>query len=1017
MTILSKTAQVIMITAGPLIGWWYLRKLLTSAPYKDCVDTMFHSLTRTQVPVALRKMIQYNLKTTAQFIRDGHPHGTSARLRNAATCGMHDLTSMLGYNAFVISPSMRECRQRGYRRYFAGADFVQKPKYDDVTENDILIGTDVDYYMDVAFWLGYMRPMLLYSFVPENAGGDCEDGFYTITDNVVTYNVSGGGIYKHQLWDWNHDVMWARAPPRNFLEYLYSWLDWFGIIPAANVVMFYVDQYSVAKHRRILALVPFARIALVGNIESFGQELKRLNVSNGNFNRLDVMTDTGTVVSISEAGGLASATLPRSTFESARIMYNMASTHHLSDTERRLGSIGADQAAIVHAYFVANCPKTTAIVHKPGSMSLHYQTLSPSITEEGKTYGRRYGPAPLTEEAVCPTESLNNDAACITGRVDNCQKQARAKVYIQGYHADYAREFLEKLIPVPGEGIPWTIDEVARKQNLPRQQLRTKSRMMDVMEYFKVKSFQKREAYSTPNYPRNISTVPTTHTLKLSSYTYQFKQSILKKQPWFMPCRTPEQIALALQDYAVKNVELQCTDYSKFDGTITEWLRLHVEQAAYRRWVSREHLNELNDLLIKQLNPKARTKYGIKYQPGYSRLSGGPETTDGNTLIQAFVIFCARRHMGYNVDQAYDVGLCYGDDGVAGCDAKALTIMANELGLTLKCKTVKKHEPVDFLSRVFIDPWTTPSSFQDPLRALLKLHLTTDTLTDIDQCGYSKAQAYLVTDAQTPLISHWCRMYSRLVGRQQLVENEHLPWWFRDKESRNNPWPQEHGMEGLVAERLGVDTATLMDHCMMLDAYDGKLMEAPSLKVEPQIPKVDCLIMDGDRRVLYKDNVDKSTATSITPRESKGKRNGDSDTSFNRSSGEHGFDGHRSDGKDRSANPGIQTNDSSATQSQKASATIGTATRKTGDKGVNKPKLTAGSNKRARRKHKDKRRGTGEQQQPPTTTGRGDPDPTSGCLDPIQQQRVLDCPGKLSGESATMVHRRAKRRKSMAPKS
>jgi len=293
-----------------------------------------------------------------------------------------------------------------------------------------------------------------------------------------------------------------------------------------------------------------------------------------------------------------------------------------------------------------------------------------------------------------------------------------------------------------------------------------------------------------------------------------------------------------LRRFVENEREVVMSDFSRFDATVTEWTRRNVEFACYRRWCSFEHQRELNKLLESELNPLAFTKTGIKYEPGCSRLSGSPLTTDGNTLINAFHSFATLRRCGFTVAESVGrLGLFYGDDGVSTGEVgnAAYVAVARELGLSVKIERCLKHGQVNFLSRIFPDPWSSPSSCQDPLRTLAKLHTTVQTTLPIEECGVAKCEAYLITDAKTPLISDWCSAYLRNTSVKHNHVVEDVPYWVKREDDRNNSWPQcsREFLLDTVATSLGVTAAEVEAVCEQLQDYRGDVMLMPTLSVVP----------------------------------------------------------------------------------------------------------------------------------------------------------------------------------------
>nr|QYF49966.1 MAG: hypothetical protein [Hubei sediment noda-like virus 5] len=815
----------------------------------------------------VRTKIQRSLAPLAQPVRSGHPHASAASDRNAATRGMHHTASILGMRPYVVSPSTREASAVGTRVYQFMNDLQQEAHTDVLCANDCIIMTDVDYYCDMSYWLSFKRPILLYTFVPESAGGVTADGIFSIKDDVVSYTVSGGGSYEHKLWDWNADTLQVAVLGST------NWFAWLlfllvGRIPYTRV-FFNVDQYRVAGDRRIIALTPFATLPDIcwGSEEG---ELKRAVMSHGKHNQFRVLgvEEDGKVISkitVSRAGEPVSCTIPENVFVGACIRYGASTKPHLSDVVRYLGDSDTNSAAVLYSYLSENVPRNPKLtVHTPGEFAKHYQCLEGSKTEDGKQYARRFASPAHSAEAVYPVESLNNDTVCIAERVAGPQKLAFASIEmsspstraVPARYADYADEFTKLLVPRPGAGRPILVSDVDELQSRPTQRNRSALARMLFDEPFQVLSFQKKEAYATPAAPRNISTVPTTHTLRLSSYTLAFKEDVLKPVPWYMPCKTPAQIASAVHGLALRTGSLLEGDYSKFDGSITTWLRQHVEHAAYLRWCSAEHSDELGKLLRDELSPRAKTKFGLSYKPGDSRLSGSPLTTDGNTMINAFTTYAMAREAGWDPAQAYNAGLFYGDDslmlGELASTSEGMqlaTRVAGSLGLNLKLAQRLRNNPAIFLSRVFHDPWTSPSSFQEPMRAMAKINTTVDMNSRIADAGAAKASAYLITDRNTPFVSDWALCYLRCAGRKEMdtIVQSDVPWWVVSAEDRAAPWPQEshNTLLPYVADCLGVRTDELVAHLAALAAYSGDVMSMPTLQVQQAPAKVSSVV-DGE---------------------------------------------------------------------------------------------------------------------------------------------------------------------------
>lgn len=279
------------------------------------------------------------------------------------------------------------------------------------------------------------------------------------------------------------------------------------------------------------------------------------------------------------------------------------------------------------------------------------------------------------------------------------------------------------------------------------------------------------------------------NTVMLSRFTLAFKEDCLKGLHWFGPGLSPSKAINALGRLSAQAEEFLVVDYSRLDGSISEWLQREIVIATYMRWCAEPDKAELSKLLKDVFKQSAVTAHGIPYKPGYGTRSGSAITTDGNTMICAFVVYCAFRKMGLEPELAYaKVGLVYGDDGAFPAYdglGEQLRIVAAELGLNIKLDVLEKGQPIQYLGRYFVDPLTIKDSFQDPIRTISKLHLTANMQVTAEQALANKALGYLATDAKTPIIGTWARKVLELTGitkaKGLTAEEQH---------KMSNAWPQ-----------------------------------------------------------------------------------------------------------------------------------------------------------------------------------------------------------------------------------
>jgi len=494
----------------------------------------------------------------------------------------------------------------------------------------------------------------------------------------------------------------------------------------------------------------------------------------------------------------SSATIPCELWTAIKIRIANSKHPNISDVERYLRHERIDTAPVdAPALFEIAKQQIQAPPPAPSGgaghlQPLRYQHASPLVSEDGKEIGRAVAPSLVTKPDLVPNRSYNNDYASVTGRVTKVLNDVTPPTR----YLTYAKQFVDEVIgDKKGVGAPLEIQEVVELQSRPTQRGRSDKvlQWIGAISPVSVRAFMKGESYQKPGDPRNISTVGAEHTLQLSAYTYAFKRDVLYRQPWYMPGKKPAQIADRIVTLARSFRVLSETDYSRLDGTVSRWLRTHVERASYLAWVAERFKTELSSLLQAEINPRACTSNGLAYEPESSVLSGSPLTTDSNTNTCTFVAYCAGREAGLNHQKAFDLlGAAAGDDGVSPIKAVYLERAAGHLGLTLKC--IRREDGhVNFLGRVFYDAGAGGNgSIQDPLRTWRKLHLSFAPPTISDgQALANRAVGYLSLDPAVPVVSDWCRAVLRFVRQEGFIDRD-SPYfvWLRNQCPELGGWPQ-----------------------------------------------------------------------------------------------------------------------------------------------------------------------------------------------------------------------------------
>lgn len=795
--------------------------------------------TRSVRNKGVRNGFKHQFSLLPGTMHSAHPHPVAAADRNYADAAISSWIVSMGFEVYELYGNTRS-RPVGIREYHTfkdlDQDFYSKP----VKSNHILKAVDVDYYLDdIEYWLAHGQPLVLYTFVPKEVSGVVPNGHFTIDRNdVVTTTINGSCGYKHKIWDWDTDHLIIPT--------------WFGCYKCS------VDAVQMPgdPNRRIVCVIPQVWIPDPLSWLLQGTRLKRVKYNHGPYNALQTMDRDGNpYISVGQPGETFSVKVQQAVYSSLGIRLKAATRPTIADVERML-TVGQN-AIMTYEEARKVSPLLYAIIKDDPKLSVTaswgpvparlptdhvVQHLHPHHPlDDRNVTGRVVGPALVTHGAVGAARTVAAEAVSIQQRVDNVRNTTEPP----GWMRQWADDFVRELVPdeLMGKGVPYDFDYVMLQQDKPAQKQRSERAHPfmtneDASSPLIVRSFLKKEVTTNAGAPRNISTLPTNHIIRLSAYTYAFKDCILKNHKWYVPGSTPVEVAERVMDEAHRSPEgLVCTDYSKMDGTISTWLRLHVERAVYLRYFG--HDEPLADMLRGEINTCCFTHNGIKYDAGASRLSGSPLTTDGNTIINAFVAYTALRKLGHDKGSAFmRIGCMYGDDGVqGGVQAAVLNECAAALGLRLKSDERALGQPVPFLGRIFLDPWHCPYSIQDPMRTIARLHISA---TSPEQCTpeqalVNKCFGYSVTDSRTPIIGAYCAKVLELVkpeapSRAQ-AEYLHadLNWWAQVDPDPINQWPQDPCDElprKVVAEALGIAPADVAD-------IDARIRAATSLDQFP----------------------------------------------------------------------------------------------------------------------------------------------------------------------------------------
>ncbi|UTQ50830.1 MAG: nodavirus polyprotein (domains: methyltransferase, RdRP) [Koper noda-like virus 2] len=716
-----------------------------------------------------------------------HSHPTSAMWRTAMTAHMQKLAEDAGYVGYHISKSAND--NTGTRYFYFMKDLGMQYESHELTDNAAIIMTDVDYYADMNAWLLTRKPILIYTLYPTTATYRNEEySFYIDKEtNTIKYNVSGGATYQHHLWDYQGDTIGT-------------------FDRCMNLVTYSIEQREIdgdPNHRFIL-LCPVAEVKypwgfLVGT-GAWG--ILRRDLTKGYL--YDDITDNLSILVSTQH----SVELPGTLYESIKQrLINKTASPLVSDIERLLRDNGIKEHALMAPllYNHMDLKLSRNVVHTT-SLTTNYHPVENGAlsTEDGKNGGEPAQSNLINPGGCFPTISEASDISTVIHRVMKpCNTIEPPRVY-----NNYAKEYRDLLLDGSERtGYPWTFQQVIEQQDGQLQRARIEQIRHTVMLNApnRNNAFVKNEAYPTPNAPRNITTMSGEVTLCLSGFTYAFKNKILKehKQKFYSPGMSPEKICERLQELTTDRGVI-ATDYAKFDGSISKWLQTFVKNI-YTSWLEVQHVGEFEHWFSQVFIQRARTKHGIVYNPFWSTRSGSPFTTDGNTMINSFIVFCSLRKLNYSPEESFSkLGLYCGDDGYTsyypGLDLM-LTTVAKELGLSLEIE-VQTTGPYSFCGRRFVDPSRIPDSYQDIKRTLPKLHLVRNGTLSLEQRLTNKATGYIVTDKLTPILGDWADQVLKLTK----LEAKHLT--HEEAYKTKMPWPQTSEEEILISVANDLDITT-----------------------------------------------------------------------------------------------------------------------------------------------------------------------------------------------------------------
>jgi len=752
--------------------WAFFRYLLSLWPYTRTLATaliVFWPLFYQCPFTAIVNLFAYRYASDINIVRQklkwcdvakpttaGHPHGKAAQARWNALQSIDKFIRALGRTAYSISTSTRELSLgwKGSKMYSFAADLQHVPRSDALGVNDIITLIDVDYYISLKQF-GRMagRTILMYTVIPTSIAGRSDESYWFINGNgVFEEHVNGGACYKHAVWDYSSDIV---VVPSFFSFTTYH----SHVVPGDN-------------HRALVALVPICTVwlplwfvnqlsLLFNNTEFKHTTLARTTniVSNGDFITSSYQRMNEVWISLRKRTLECehAVDVPLRVWNAIRYFAVNSKVVGVSGIQRILKDndvVIDDSAGLTILAEASNFPILT---RNPVNFSTDITKL------DNEVGGATLAAVPLVEPASMANADAKNIKDGVQTRIIDVRNTVKPEKRVYGYF----RELNKLLVPDDVKTLlpncyDLTMNSMAKNEVQWRRLIHDAGFLLDGEQDTKVRAFVKPEAINGAGQKgkpsRMIFPVAQKLLVNLGRFVQPAKDHLKHTFAFWLVGHTPDVIAGHICKFS-KHGNLVETDFAKMDGSVSEFLRDQYE-FFLKRLFPQELRRELGGVLRQHRNLKITTPTGDKIDSKTMNPSGSSDTTILNTYINIGTDYIAQREAGFAASEAFArIGPKFGDDGVSisGPDYIAAAAL---IGMTLTTVEIADGEPVTFLSRVYVDPKGTPTSITDPVRALGRIPVTTNSKPEVGLAN--KVAGYLITDAKTPLVGDYLRALARV---------------------------------------------------------------------------------------------------------------------------------------------------------------------------------------------------------------------------------------------------------------
>jgi hypothetical protein len=745
-----------------------------------------------------------------------HPHGEAAADRAGADMWIEAFSRLVTKRLYVYQKSNRDSKRAGEHVHIWPQDQMIPESYDTPHVDDLRCLVDVDYYVDMPNFLSDPKTTILYSMVPKRAG-DCgtEGVSYYFEENRLKVNVSGGGEYAHELWDYKETFT---------VPYNNGYSRYFGF---KKFVTYRTLRKQASTNHQIIVLVPICISSVKGIC------LTRLAPNKNGITRLDISTrEQSQVTSVALEGKMHSVTLPTEIYEALgnlatkaqKLGVTVATVRNFLQKDTRTVDLYSEaDATILSAVWNQTHDQSPTLIYPPGIHHFKYGV----VQGNEKTSMSQFMDPIVAGMCFAPLRCQENEARAAKTRVTDVKSGEKLS------HFTYkcALEFADLVHDGQANTIaPCSLDEVFEHQSKPSQVALLIQGALQYVIFATtwIKSFLKSEAYPDAKDPRIISTLDPSVKSEYAQYIYPLLK-FFKDKP-FYGFKTPEEVENRIVEMCANaKTGMAVGDLSRCDGHVSPGAR-KLQTLVLAPLIIESERKHFMDLQSVQYNRKARTTTGLSYTTGFSQASGSMDTSINNTVLNAFIIYYAWRLDGKPPAEAYSmIGIVGGDDSATPDLTKKLhEASCKAVGQVLKYDFVEKGKPgVNFLSR-FYGPavWYGDSNnCADIRRQLVKLHVTCKADVDPIRKAQEKARSLMQSDPNTPYLGHWARaVLSKYPVDDQNPDLRFWSYYARGGPISNRPddWMWDFAREQLptmdevdLAARLARDPLKGTPSCVM----------------------------------------------------------------------------------------------------------------------------------------------------------------------------------------------------------